>query len=397
MHISTINFCGQTKHLRGHGGTKPERYEDLGVELKAACLARREGINAPNYQALPFVRGSELGVKYTIEGEPANFENNPITKEHIENLLQNFYLMDKMGLYHRNLSLPNIFYSESGKVEIGSMREAAKYIQENGGFSLKNSEILSFTMPSNAEAFETQSLCRYLSRIEEDDKKDELIRTYLKEKSDYHKFRADFLQAKGFKDTDRAVLFETAQSEVFKAPSDGIVNYTEWKLEAIRTRKNATIMWHKANGCLDGKINPTERFASVVMMLSVLKNTISLRDNAALLSENAASPAERQYFAFEKELLDLWVDNIYADTKRGGEDNFCNKDFANGKGLFLGRTEDRELFDELYREIDPKSPAQEAEKSIDAVIEYYKNLIADWTPEENQRYKMYYLKQTVSV
>ena len=118
MHISPINFCGGTYHLYGQGETKRDRYKNLDAELKTACIARREGIDAPNYQALPFVSGEELGVKYTIKGDPASFRENPITEAHIDNLLQNFYLMDKMGLYHRNLSSPNIFYSKNGKVEI---------------------------------------------------------------------------------------------------------------------------------------------------------------------------------------------------------------------------------------------------------------------------------------
>ena len=50
---------------------------------------------------------------------------------------------------------------------------------------------------------------------------------------------------------------------------------------------------------------------------------------------------------------------------------------------------------EFFDEIDIKGDTDEALKGIDTVIEYYRNLISEWTPEENREYKLHYLNQAV--
>jgi len=397
MHISPINFCGRTEYLHAQGRTKQERYKDLDTELRAAYFARKEGVSAPNYQGAMTKPGESVKVKYQLEGEVANTKINPITKAHIENLLQNFYLMDRAGFIHKNLFAPNILYSDNGKIQFASMRDMVSFQQTGDKFTYKSEDTLDYTMPSNAEKFEAQNLCRYVHNLKDDDRERAFLETYLKEKSDYHKFRADVLAQRGFKSTDKAVMYETVQRDVFKEPSADVLDYMKDKLEISRIRSNANIMWHKSGGYFDGQTNPKERFASVIMMLEGLKKAAVLRDKAEELSKTSNTPEERQYFAFEKEILSLWTKNICEDTKTGGRDNFCNKDFAKSKGLFLGCKEDLALFDEFFDKIDVEDDAETLSKAADTVIEFYRNLAKDWSLETNRAYKIQYLQHSVGV
>ncbi len=396
MHTSPINFCGRTEYLCAQGATKKESLKEIDREIKAACVARRAGIDAPNYQAVIKKPGDPFRIKHEIKGDVANTKTNPITPKHIDNLLQNFYLMDKMGFYHKNLSSPNIYYSEDGRVEFGSMGEMVRFGFEDGKFSLKNNNVPNYLMPSNAERFETSTLCRYVHNLNEDEKFN-FMREYLTQRSDYNETRAELLKEKGFKAKDKALVYETAQHKLFSNPTDETIDYMLSKLEINRVKGNATIMWHKGGGYFDGQVNPNERFASVVMMLQCLKSTLALRDRADLLSKTADTEEVRQFFAFEKDMLDTLAKDTYEETQTGGLNNFCNKTFAGNKGLYLGCAQDRDLFNELFSEIDISGNSVVAEEKIDAVIEYYTNLIKDWTQENNQMYKMQYLKNGVKV
>ena len=361
----------------------------MDTELQASYLARKAGVNAPNYQGDIIKPGEPIRIKYKLEGDIANTKTNPITPKHIENLLQNFYFLDKAGFYHRNLSSPNIMFSKEGGVEFASMKDMTRFSMEDGKFVCSNNSP-DFMMP-----FETTTLSRYVHNLKDKNAERAFIREYLTQKSEYNEFRAEHLKRNGFKDTDDAVMYETAQALAFKEPSDEVLDYFASKLEISRTKSNATLMWHKAGGLFDGNVNPGERFASVVMLLEDLKNAYELRDRAQMLSQTAETPQEQQYFAFEKEILDLWTKNIYEDAKNGGAENFCNTTFAGNKGLYLGCAEDRILFNEFFDEIKLDDDSLSAQEKIDTVIEYYKNLMADWTPENNRMYKMQYLRDSV--
>ena len=148
MLVSPIHFTGRTEYLHSQGATKKEALKNIENELRQAHTARMAYINAPNYQA-SLTRADDGGIsfKYTLDGEPADVKNNPITPKHITNLLENFYRMDKIGFYHRDLTSEHIFYAKNGKVQIDSFSSASKFQNINGEFTCNNPNIPPFIMP----------------------------------------------------------------------------------------------------------------------------------------------------------------------------------------------------------------------------------------------------------
>ena len=115
----TYTFYRKNRIFTQSGRHKKEALKNIENELRQAHTARMAYINAPNYQA-SLTRADDGGIsfKYTLDGEPADVKNNPITPKHITNLLENFYRMDKIGFYHRDLTSEHIFYAKMGKYKL---------------------------------------------------------------------------------------------------------------------------------------------------------------------------------------------------------------------------------------------------------------------------------------
>lgn len=117
INFASVNFTGKIKYLSGHGATKEERYRDLESELKLACIARRAGVDAPNYRAVPVSEHKDgINVKYEVHGEAANIKTNPITPKHLDNLFTNFYRMEEVGFCHGYLVDRYVLFGENGRV-----------------------------------------------------------------------------------------------------------------------------------------------------------------------------------------------------------------------------------------------------------------------------------------
>lgn len=398
MYLAPINFTGETRYRSGQGPNKLERYSDLMLELRNACFARRAGVNAPCYMATPTSEHTNgIKVKYEQEGEIANPGNNPITNEHLDNLFTNFYRMEKIGFCHGYLTDKQVLFGENGKVQIDLMKYAKNFIGKDGQFVSHNEDMPDFVMPSNADNYERQGLCSYIAAIEDEEAQSDFVKMYLQNKSEYHKFRTSLLEDKGFKPSDKTLQFEALRSEVFKNPSDDIVNFEKDKLLILNMKKEAIIMWNDGNGAFGGTLSPKKRFASAIIMLEALKRTLELEKRADILSQEAPAKTIQQYFEFEKECLAKMSNNLYKDAIEGADDNFCCPTFGT-KGLYLGSIEDRQAFGTQYSNVNLGYQHCDANCLIlTNAIEFYFGLAQDWNSDANQLYKQEYFGKKAPV
>ncbi len=390
MLVSPIHFTGRTEYLHGRGATRKESLQSLENELRQAHTARMAYINAPNYQA-SLTRADDGGIsfKYTLDGEPADVKNNPITPKHITNLLENFYRMDKIGFYHRDLTSEHIFYAKNGKVQIDSFSSASKFQNINGEFTCNNPNIPPFIMPSNTDSFEAQGLYDYIDNIEDEKEQFNFIKNYLVQKSDYHNSRAKLLLSEGFDPSSKAVMFEKAKAEAYENPSDDVVNFEKTKLEVNYISKEADKMWKTGKGLKDGKLRPKKCFIAGCLMLYALKLSTELKSKSDTLTQNANKPCDRKYFEYQRECVELLGTNIFNKTKEICSSNFSNANYGT-KGLFLGTPEDEQSFKKCLEQINMNENYVNTFYSIDKLLKSYAELTNNWTPENNALHKREY-------
>jgi len=391
MQINAINTLGINFGARNvtlkEKELGPQKYK---TELFNAGFMRQAGVSIPVYKCVPGSAETAVHqVQYQIKGDRASSTKNPIEDEHIENMLVNFYRMDAAGYQHRNLSLDHVLLSDDGKIEIDSARDAYKYSLSKGTLTSPRPQQsgLEFAIPSNAVSFERNGLSEYVTDIKDDRKKRAFINLYLKGRSLYNDARVKLLTSEkcGLSPKSDAVLYEKAQADAFRNPSDETIDYFIKKLELEQKEYDAALMWHEGSGYF-GEQNPFKRFNSIIANIECLRQAMMLRDRAVLLSNEGPDEA-RDYFKYEIAPLNATVEEIYDQTNMGALDNFHCKDFGNGMGLYLGCRADEALYKEFYSQIDPKKSFFENSEAIDTVTTYYKNLIKDWTPNKNKTYR----------
>ncbi len=378
MFISPVNFTGATKYIYSKDATKQE----MTVEVKLAEDARRHGVEVPSYKGQVFPEG--LALKYFIEGDPADPKTNPIMQAHLENLFSNFYKLEEIGLHHSLLNSNNVSYGKNGKVEIESMRSAQTFSTGEGYSAL---------MPSNADSYEENGLCYYVDGIEDKYKQNGFLREYLKQKSKYHKERAELLIQKGTGATSKAVVAEDIKCEALRKPSNEIINHTRDKFEIYILRNEAAKMWHEGNIHTNGKAKTKKRFISAALTLEVLKRAVLLEENAKNMSKDALNADEREYFGLEAEQLGAIKEDALKTLKENGAKNFGDKTYGK-QGLFLGTKADEEFYSETFKTIKnavkENKPAETINMALNILGNFYRARIKDWTMENNAIYRKTY-------
>ncbi len=356
-------------------------YDGNTAEVHKAQKARSAKVDVPKYD----VESDTFGVKkidYVKKGKTADIKTNPIGRQHLKNLFKNLYYLDKAGIYHDELDRDHIFFAENGAVELDYFRHSYDFIKKQNKPLLKKTDYLSairmpdFAMPSNAINFETLFLPNYIDDIRDPVQKDDFIKNYLNEKSNYHQKRVDMLLGRGFDPLDKTVQYETIQGEVFKNPTRNVVNYTKLKSELF---KKLDILYNRYE-----TESPQEDLAYFDCLVDILK----LRKNIKISSLSSQDKNETKYFAFEDEILNKIfndfskktqsqisryyqedIDAMYDDGLEHSPE-YCTDDDEYTRKY---KTK-RKFFLDLYSEIDPDNKT--TEENI-AIIENAKAIFND--------------------
>ncbi len=386
MFISPVSFTGKTKYITYSSCISPKQAEALEKEVGNAWYARKNGVSATKYgTATVNFKDKTTTIKYTVDGEPADANNNPISGQHLSNLFDNFFKLEEIGLCHKYLTPRNVLYGENGKVEISSMRYAYNFKNKEGDFMHpEDYNTFPCAMPSNADSYERNGLCKYVSSIKDKDKQFDFVKKYLEQKSDYHYYRKNLLVNKmHFPIDGEAVEIEDIKNNVFEEPSCDVVNYMIDKFKMFAMENEAKAKLKESKNAPKDKLQPEERFASVVSLLEVFKKTAELRERAEYLSENIYREDERLYFALEREYLKSYETHICNEARIAGDANFYSPEYGKD-GLFLGSKKERKFFNEIFDKIDLDSSSADTCKNIDMIIKFYSSLAQHWTPARNK-------------
>ena len=263
---------------------------------------------------------------YELHGNPAEPYTNPITEQHIKNVLNNILIMDKAGIAHGDIEEGHVFYSDDGSIELDCFRF-------NWPIFNKDSidwEFPNFCSPTNLKQFEGNSIAAYINKMHSDDEADKFINTYLKEVSKFHAEKASYLEA----DTKDKINYEKVQAEVLKNPDDDIRNLFKAKVQILYNNRLAFTEWDEGKGECGHEIDDKRMVKGVNIYLdSIYDSTEYIKQIDKALKHSSGIKAE--YLNYEKK----YAEDIIRKTTKSAvgsavwtmntTENKCNTSYRN--------------------------------------------------------------------
>lgn len=182
-----------------------------------------------------------------VNGESADPEKMPWTSEHLKNLFDGLFKMDKECVYHGDLNTGNMKLTPDGRVNFLDYQWTHKVPASDIFKEKKESTLPDFIYPENSQMFEMAELPYYLKKMSGNDQPKQFFKQYLQAKSDYHQKRYDFINKKitdkkiliDVANAEKARTFEKAQAEVFKNPSDNVLKTEAKKIQFLNSFREA--------------------------------------------------------------------------------------------------------------------------------------------------------------
>ena len=176
-----------------------------------------------------------------VEGDSPDPDRNPWTRAHLKTMFNTLYQMDREGFYHGDLNNGNMKLTSGGGVNFLDFQWSHKTDREDM-FSENPRSILPSFMPcENAQMFEMAELPYYLNKMDNSFQAKQFLRTYLQEKSEYHRQRLGFISSLGTsgRGVEDAKAFEKAQMAVLKNPGEDILRLEAKKIQFLNSFREA--------------------------------------------------------------------------------------------------------------------------------------------------------------
>ncbi len=313
--ITNINFgkyiYSVEKDKNGTTQTNIDNEIYLMAKAKKAGVSTLPKITTITYSALPVERQKPeiVGYSYQIKGKKADFVLNPITKKHFNTLFNMFYLMDKQGIYHNDLDIGHVFYSDRGKVETDFFRFGLEFVFNNTAHNKNDVPFFpEFMMPSNAINYEKASLGYYLRQTKgNDDDTNAVVKDYLESSADYHQKRLKYLVHKNA--PEEMIEFERLQSEFLKRPSADIIELRKNRIDFLNKERLAFTEWDEGNGSCGHEKDLKRQINSIKIYIAAIRSAISYIKKADELKKSEINPDKKKYFEYEKQFGEYWLSN----------------------------------------------------------------------------------------
>lgn len=172
-----------------------------------------------------------------MEGKIPNGETTKWDKESLGSILDSLAKLDCARVYHGDVSRCNCLITDKKDVNLLDFQYCDKFSIETDDDHKKNASVYKvpyFIAPSNAQMFEESNFATYLSSIDESEAR-ELFKTYLMEKSEYHKKRAEAFKAQGAR--PEIVEYDRLMAKYLKNPSDDMIYLQAKKLQVLSTHR----------------------------------------------------------------------------------------------------------------------------------------------------------------
>lgn len=293
----------------------------------------------PNTQKFVAKAISDDGVKYLIStmvhGESPEPEDMPWTRMHFKSLFKTMFQLDKEGIYHGDLNNGNIKMTENGDVNFLDYQWTTKVNHSDFFIEKDTQEFPRFRYIENDQMFQMSGLSSYLNKLDDDETKN-VFKDYLIEKSEYHKNRKELLEellpnwqwGSEKESIRKAIDFEHVQSQLFKNPTDDVLEVEAQKLDlkgAIMAGFTYTDKMIENNNLLAG---PTAQLFSLHSAQKFKRDLTDKRFNPNTIIMD-------RYLKHQIEEADYWI-----EKQKGKVNNtfhFTKKDIQNNLSLIINR------------------------------------------------------------
>ncbi len=155
----------------------------------------------------------------------------------LNSILSTLAKLDIAKVYHGDVSRCNCLITENGEVNLLDFQYCDKFKisgDENHKANAQKYKVPYFIAPSNAQMFEESNFATYLSTLDETDAR-LLFKTYLEEKSVYHKKRAEGFSKQGAR--PEIVEYDSLMSKYLQNPTCEMIKLQAMKLQILSTHR----------------------------------------------------------------------------------------------------------------------------------------------------------------
>ncbi len=249
-------------------------------------------------------KGNYYLLSTLVEGKKPDFSTVFWDKSSFKSLFSNMLELDKAGILHGDLNRGNCLL-DNGTVNLIDYQWADTFDIDNPDENDNKFKFPDFMMPANSQMFEMANLPYYFSRLNEDNPEfslTDLFKTYLNEKSQYCKNRANYLRGNGA--SPEMVEYEQLQAKFLNNPTDEVVKLEAMKLQLLYAFRQSFSMVDKNNA---GKHNIISSVSSYLYTALCGK---SLANMAEQLKENSTDVQFRKFMDYEKRFGEYWKNKI---------------------------------------------------------------------------------------
>lgn len=231
-----------------------------------------------------------------VDGRPPDGKEVKWTGKSLSSLLGSLAELDAARVYHGDVSSRNCLITKGNKVNILDFQYSDKFgieTEDDHRINADKYKVPYFIAPSNAQMFEEATFGTYLSELDPDEAK-ALYKTYLKEKSLYHKKRAEEFKKQNAR--TEIVEYENLMSKYLENPSDEIIDIQASKLQILMSHRNIV-------AATDGFLN----IVSVIpYYLEAIEKSNELCKKTSRLAANEQDEELKKLYEYENEQALFW-------------------------------------------------------------------------------------------
>ena len=247
-----------------------------------------------------------------VDGISPDPHKNPWTRTHLRNMFNTMFQMDKNGFYHGDLNNGNMKLTGSGGVNLIDFQWSHK-IELSDFFKDNPKSILPDFIPcENSQMFEMAELPYYLKKMDSQYEAKQFLKTYLQEKSNYHKLRYEFINDIGMYHgtpeklpiIEEAKAFEKAQSAVLQNPNENVLRLESKKIQFLNA-------FRESYKYIDENVRDKNILSAPVAYLSTLsyiqdfRNEVSNQKTKFFLGANM-----NKYLKYQEKYGDYWYAKV---------------------------------------------------------------------------------------
>lgn len=291
--------------------------EDYEKEYKNLASIPTNLIGGQEAVARAYDRGEYYLLSTLVPGKTVSRDNR-YTEEHLKNLFNKMFELDKIGIYHGDLNGKNILLSPNGTVNFIDYQWTEQIPEINFFDNQKSKKILMplSEFPENAQMFEMASMPWYMDSFDTPAEKETFLKSYLKVKSNYHEKRYEYIKkiTKNWpypserKQIAEALNAEKAKAEVYKNPDRDVLRIEMKKIQFLSDYRDAY-------SHVDPNLPDRNIIASPSSYLCSISSVQDYRKEIALQLRSAGTKTKTDYLKSMAGYGDYWYNNLTSYTE----------------------------------------------------------------------------------